>query len=120
MTTKGDIRLLFEYDRWASNRVLQAAYALSSEQFTRDLHGKWTEVGREPLQFVNNLGDDFLGRMFPFRGSQIKLAHLMNHVANHSTNHRGQVALMMRQLDAQPSATDFHVFLMERRETAAH
>jgi len=41
------------------------------------------------------------------------LAHLMQHLANHSTYHRGQVALMMRQLHAEPLATDFHVFLVE-------
>ncbi|MBV8052380.1 MAG: hypothetical protein JOZ80_14405, partial [Acidobacteriaceae bacterium] len=27
--------------------------------------------------------------------------------------HRGQVSLMMRQLGADPLATDFHVFLAE-------
>jgi len=41
------------------------------------------------------------------------LGHLMQHLANHSTYHRGQVALMMGQLGGKPSATDFHVFLVE-------
>jgi uncharacterized damage-inducible protein DinB len=36
-------------------------------------------------------------------------------MANHSTYHRGQVSLMMRQLGAEPTATDFHVFLVEGR-----
>ncbi len=35
--------------------------------------------------------------------------------ATHSTYHRGQVALMMRQLNAEPLAMDFHVFLVEGR-----
>jgi uncharacterized damage-inducible protein DinB len=43
----------------------------------------------------------------------------MQHLANHSTYHRGQVALMMRQLDAEPLATDFHVFLVESRREVA-
>ena len=61
-----------------------------------------------------------LGKMLFFRTTQVRLAHLMQHLANHSTYHRGQVALMMRQLDAEPVATDFHVFLAEgRREAAA-
>jgi uncharacterized damage-inducible protein DinB len=42
-----------------------------------------------------------------------KEQHLMQHLANHSTYHRGQVGLMMRQLGAEPQATDFHVFLAE-------
>jgi uncharacterized damage-inducible protein DinB len=37
----------------------------------------------------------------------------MQHLANHSTYHRGQVALMMRQLNAEPLPTNFHEFLLE-------
>jgi len=43
----------------------------------------------------------------------------MQHMANHSTYHRGQVGLMMRQLGAEPVATDFHEFLVEGRGEAA-
>src|SRR5258708_15635818 len=39
--TKDDIQLLYEYDRWANSRVLQALSALSDEQFTRDLGGSF-------------------------------------------------------------------------------
>jgi hypothetical protein len=42
----------------------------------------------------------------------------MQHLANHSTYHRGQLAAMMRQLEAEPLATDFHVFLVEGRREA--
>ena len=49
------------------------------------------------------------------RTIQVSLAHLMQHVANHSTDHRRQIALMMKQLNAEPIATDFHVFLVEGR-----
>jgi uncharacterized damage-inducible protein DinB len=174
--TEDDIQLLYEYDRWANNRVLQAASALSAEQFTRDLGGsfrsvrdtlvhiiggewiwlaywketsqssafltdlrkrrdalfnpqgfpnlaavqvKWAEIEKEQVEFVNCVTNESLEKMIPFRTTQIRLAHLMQHLANHSTYHRGQIALMMRQLDAEPLATDFHRFLIEGRETAA-
>jgi uncharacterized damage-inducible protein DinB len=174
--TKDDIQVLYEYDRWANNRVLQAASALTAEQFTRDLggsfrsvrdtlvhiiggewiwlaywketshssdfltglrtrrdalfnpdafptvaavHVKWAEIEKEQAEFVNRVTSESLGKMLPFRKTQIRLAHLMQHLANHSTYHRGQIALMMRQLGAEPLATDFHVFLVESRETAA-
>jgi uncharacterized damage-inducible protein DinB len=173
--TKDDIQLLYEYDRWANNRILRAVSALSAEQFTRDLGGsfrsvrdtlvhiiggewiwlaywrepspnsafvadlrarrdvlfnpdafpnvaavqaKWAEVEKEQSEFVNLVTNESLGEMVPFRTTQIRLAHLMQHVANHSTYHRGQVVLMMRQLDAEPLATDFHVFLVEGRREA--
>jgi uncharacterized damage-inducible protein DinB len=171
-----DIQLLYEYDRWANNRVLRAASALSGEAFARDLGGsfpsvrdmlvhiiggewgwltywkepspspafladlwdrhdtlfhpraypdvaevrlKWSEVEKEQTDFVDQMTDTLLEKMLPFRTTQIRLAHLMLHLANHSTYHRGQVALMMRQLASEPAATDFHVFLAEgRREDA--
>jgi len=167
---KDDIELLYEYDRWANNRVLQAASALSPEQFTRDLGGsfrsvrdalvhiiggewgwltywkasshsaafladlwdrhdalfhpdafpnlgavrlKWEEVEKEQTEFVSSVTEEALRKMLPIRATELSLAHLMQHLANHSTYHRGQVALMMRQLHAEPLATDFHVFLVE-------
>ena len=167
---KDDIQLLYEYDRWANNRVLQAASALTPEQLTRDLGGgfrsvrdtlvhliagewiwitywkepprspasladlrerrealfnsdgfpsvaavksKWVEIEKEQAAFVRRLTSESLEEMLPFRGAELKLAHLMQHLANHSTYHRGQLALMMRQLGAEPLPTDFHVFLLE-------
>ncbi len=41
---RNDIQLLFEYDRWANHRVLEAASALGVEQFTRDLGGSFRSV----------------------------------------------------------------------------
>jgi uncharacterized damage-inducible protein DinB len=172
---KDDTQLLYEYDRWANNRVMQAVCALSEEQFTRDLGGsfrsvrdtllhivggewgwltywkepspgaafakdlwerhnalfrpqafpnaaavqlKWAEVEKEQAEFVKRVTNESLRRMIPFRTTQASLAQLMQHLANHSTYHRGQVALMMRQLGAKPVATDFHVFLVEGRQNA--
>jgi uncharacterized damage-inducible protein DinB len=171
--TPHEIQLLYEYDRWANNRVLQAASALTNEQFTRDLGGghrslrhtlvhmisgewvwlaylhepspgsafvedlrkrrdalfdpqrfpdlaavrlKWAEVEKEQAEFVNSLTGEDLSRVGRFRNTNVKLEHLLQHVANHSTYHRGQIALMMRQLGAQPMETDFHVFLVEGRQ----
>ena len=168
--TIDDIRSLYQYDRWANNRVLEGASRLNAEEFTRDLGAsfrsmrdtllhiiggewiwlrywkepptssalltdlrsrrdllfnpnlfpnvamvqlKWTEVEKEQIEFVNGLTDELLGRLLPFRATQVRLAQLMQHVANHSTYHRGQVAVMMRQLGAEPVATDFHLFLVE-------
>ncbi len=169
---KEDIQLLYEYDRWANNRILQAASALNAEQFTRDLGGsfrsvrdtlvhiiggewgwltywkepspnpafvadlwdrhnalfnpqafpdfaavlgKWAEIEKEQSEFADGVTDETLKKTLAIRGTQVSLVHLMQHLANHSTYHRGQVALMLRQLGAKPLATDFHVFLVEGR-----
>jgi len=174
--TRDDIALLYEYDRWANNRVIESALALAPEQFARDLGGsfssvrdtlvhilaaewiwltlwthpspspefmadlrkrrealfapasfpdlatvksKWAEIERDQRDFVSGLTDGDLERMVQSRGGELSLAHLMQHLANHSTYHRGQISLMMRQLKADPVATDFHVFLTERRDAQA-
>jgi len=101
---------------------LEAHHALFSPNAFPDLAAvqlKWAEVEREQVEFVNRVTNESLGRMIPVRTTQISLAHLMQHLANHSTYHRGQVALMMRQLAAEPLATDFAMFLMEDRREAA-
>ena len=76
---------------------------------------RWVEVEREQIEFVNRVTAESLRRMLPVCETQISLAHLMQHLANHSTYHRGQVALMMRQLAAEPVPTDFAMFLMQAR-----
>jgi hypothetical protein len=50
--TKDDIRLLYEYGRWANNRVLQAASSLSAEEFTRDLGGSFRSVRKMLLHII--------------------------------------------------------------------
>jgi uncharacterized damage-inducible protein DinB len=173
--TREDVQLLYEYDRRANNRVLQAASALSDEAFTRDLGGsfasvrdtlvhiiggewiwlaywrtppgpaeltklttqrdalfnprafsnvaavgsRWLEIEKEQTHFVDQVTNELLEKMLPFRTRHVRMAHLMQHLANHSTYHRGQVALMMRQLSSEPAATDFHVFLAEGRRPGA-
>jgi uncharacterized damage-inducible protein DinB len=79
------------------------------------VEAKWREVEKEQIAFIESVTDESLNRMLPFRTTHVSLARLMQHVANHSTYHRGQIALMMRQLNAEPVATDFHVFLVEGR-----
>lgn len=79
------------------------------------MQSKWLEVEKEKAEFVNRVTSESLETMLPFRTTQIRLAHLMQHLTNHSTYHRGQVAVMMRQLDAEPLATHFHVFLVKGR-----
>ena len=82
------------------------------------VQSRWAEIEREQVEFVNGVTNESLARMVPVRATQISLAHLMQHLTNHSTYHRGQVSLMMRQLAAKPLATDFAMFLMEGRRAA--
>ena len=166
--TKADIQVLFEYDRWANERVLKAMSAISAEQFTRNLSGSfgslrdtfvhilygewiwlrywrqrpgdpaslraeaaeifrpekfptiaeassgWAEIVPVQTAFVDTVSEEALQEELPFRGGKLQLVQMMQHLANHGTYHRGQISLMIRQVGAEPLATDFHVFLVAR------
>ncbi len=49
--TPDEIRTLYEYDAWANHRLLDAAAALSAEQFTRDLGSSFPSV-RDTLAHI--------------------------------------------------------------------
>ena len=83
------------------------------------VQSKWAEVEAMQTAFVDSLTDDLLKKRLPFRSDYVSLVHLMQHMANHSTYHRGQVSLMMRQLQAQPATTDFALFLGEKLNAPA-
>lgn len=80
---------------------------------------KWAEVRKQQVEFVDRVTDESLRKMLPVGQKEISLCHLMQHLANHSTYHRGQVSLMMRQFSAVPLATDFAMFLLEGRGSVA-
>lgn len=75
----------------------------------------WATIESERNSFVKNLNNERLGATVMVRGEQYTLAELMQHVLNHSTYHRGQVALLLRQLGQAPAATDYRLFLRETR-----
>lgn len=77
------------------------------------VQSKWAEIERSQIEFVNRVTDESLRKMLPVLETHLSLAHLMQHLANHSSYHRGQISLMMRQLAAEPLATDFAKFLLD-------
>src|SRR5437870_13644878 len=64
---KDDIQLLFEYDRWANHRVLQAASALKDEQFTQDLGGSFRSVRDTLVHILGGEWDLLTGRRVSYR-----------------------------------------------------
>jgi len=49
--TPEEIRVLYEYDAWANHRLLDAAKALTQEQFTRDMGSSFPSV-RDTLAHI--------------------------------------------------------------------
>ena len=75
----------------------------------------WTVLERERVAFASQLTDARLDASIDVRGQPFLLRELIQHIVNHSTYHRGQVALLLRQLGRTPPATDYRLFLAEAR-----
>lgn len=76
--------------RWREHELEQAAFLaqLTDERL------------RQPLAYHNTRGQPF----------EVPLQHLVRHVVNHSSYHRGQVTTMLRQLGHAAAATDLVLY----------
>jgi uncharacterized damage-inducible protein DinB len=80
-----------------------------------ELRKLWTEHEREQTAWLESLHDATLNEPLAyvnFKGEphRVRLDHLVRHVINHSSYHRGQVTTMLRQLGIAPPATDLVLF----------
>ena len=80
----------------------------------------WAEIGNKLLTFAANLKVEDLARVHGIRTTKGEpyshpLWEMMQHLVNHGTYHRGQVTTMLRQLGAQPVATDLIAFYRQQR-----
>jgi uncharacterized damage-inducible protein DinB len=76
---------------------------------------RWAEVEREQKEFLEQLAGETLGRQVGYLNTkgerwEYTLGQMLQHVVNHSTYHRGQIATMLRQLGHAPAPSDFLLF----------
>ena len=88
-----------------------------------EVEARWDTVEREQKQFIERLTDAELRERVSYENLQGQRweyirGRMMQHVVNHSSYHRGQVAVLLRQLGKTPSPTDFLVFFDEATSTA--
>ena len=83
------------------------------------LRRRWTGIESDLLGYIASLKPADINRIVEFKSlagipfSQ-QLGHCLQHLANHSTYHRGQITTMLRQLGAKPTSTDLLLFYRER------
>jgi len=87
--------LLTLRERWAALEAERRAWL---EELPPD-------AGSRVIEFRTFKGDPFSSPLWP----------LVQHVTNHGSYHRGQVAVFLRQLGVKPPATDLVAFDRERR-----
>jgi uncharacterized damage-inducible protein DinB len=88
------------------------------------LRSRFAEIDAELLAFVSSLQAADLDRTLEYSNmSGERFAHPLwqsiQHLANHASYHRGQIATMLRQLGAKPAHTDLIVFYRERQKRAS-
>ena len=81
-------------------------------------------IEQERQGFLRGLDEDVLHARLQFSdmaGTPYSepLVHLMQHLVNHGTYHRGQVITMLRQVGAETAALDMLYFFREAGEKAA-
>jgi len=80
------------------------------------LKARWAEVEKDYVEFLIELTDELLTRVISYRNTKgeewaYPLGHMIQHVMNHSTYHRGQVTTLLRQLGAAVLPLDLLVFM---------
>jgi uncharacterized damage-inducible protein DinB len=87
------------------------------------VRARWLEVERDLLNFVQNLDQQRLDAKMEVRTTAgglytQPLWQMTQHLVNHGSYHRGQVATMLRQLGAKPATEDLILFYRERNAAA--
>lgn len=82
------------------------------------IQSHWKELDLEREEFIDSLTDERLQSIFGYENLkgehwEYSFEHAMQHVVNHSSYHRGQIASLLRQLGHEPPSTDFLMFFDE-------
>jgi uncharacterized damage-inducible protein DinB len=77
------------------------------------IEASWPDLEIQQREFAARLTADRLAGTHTIRGHDYTLGDLIHHLLNHSTYHRGQVALLLRLLGQTPPATDYRLFLTD-------
>lgn len=77
---------------------------------------RWAKVEEDYAEFISGITDESLATVITYtntKGEQwaYPLGRMIQHVMNHSTYHRGQVATLLRQLGAEVNPVDLLVFM---------
>jgi uncharacterized damage-inducible protein DinB len=108
--------------RW-KGEVPKGMWAAADFQTPASIRDKWEPLAGELAAFVAAQTEESLAKPLAYKNLKgdsfsYPLGQLMLHLVNHSTYHRGQVTTLIRQLGAQPVATDLVVYYGERAKKA--
>ena len=84
-----------------------------------EVRGKWDALEAEQKAFIDAQSEAGLGRVVEYKNSQgqafrMALSVLLQHVANHATHHRSEIATMLTILSSSPPDTGINTWELIR------
>ena len=84
------------------------------------IRAPWDELEREQRSFVEGLAPADLERVIEYRnqeGKQLRaqLFPLLQHVANHATHHRSEIATMVTMIKGSPPDSGLNTYLLAKQ-----
>ena len=84
-----------------------------------EVRATWQAFEAEQTAFVDRLTDADLQRVIQYKNTQgqafrAPLGQLMQHVANHATHHRSEIATMVTMLSGSPPDTGINTWILTR------
>lgn len=110
-------------ERWRNRTAPGLPSAADFPDFD-SIRSRLTAIDRELVDYIASLSEEEVRGVREFKTltagtiSQ-PLWQCLQHLANHGTYHRGQIAAMLRQLGTKTVSTDLVVFYRERAQRAA-
>lgn len=104
-------------ERWLGRSPRQV-FATADFPDLAAIETRWATIEHGQEAFIETLTDEKLKTHISYENArgerwEYSLGHMMQHIVNHSTYHRGQVVTLLRQLGQTPPATDFLVYFDE-------
>ena len=114
---------LYGADRvWLSRWTGVALPTIPGAEFPTlaSIRAPWDDLEREQRAFVEALAPADLERVIEYRNTEGKplkapLGPLLQHVANHATHHRSEIATMLTMVSASPPDTGINTFLLVKQ-----
>jgi uncharacterized damage-inducible protein DinB len=123
----GSIQKTLEHIVWAEETWRNRFYGLvqpgtdaAQLEHLADLKEHWEQIGQQIHQWIAALPEGPVDRVLEYadsRGNQhtTPISVLMQHLSHHQTYHRGQIALMLRQLGRPAVSTDLILYYREQK-----
>jgi uncharacterized damage-inducible protein DinB len=110
-------------ERW-HGRSASSLRPASDFPTLESLRRRWQEVETGLIGYVDALKAEDIARVIEHKTTKgvpqaAPLWQMLQHLVNHGTYHRGQVATMLRQLGVTPNSSDLIFFYRERAAKAS-